>query len=566
MSSNVTQEANYFDQLHAEKYRDEGQSKRQHQSMMSINLGSHEHHIYELIQILKDERFLPAGRVQAALGAKDREVSAFNCSVSQPIKDNMDSIMDGVKNAAKILRLGTGIGFNFSHIRPQFDPIVKLKTKSSGPLSFMSIYNETAKIIASAGHRRGAMMAIMNVDHPDIFKFIDAKLAKGVYECFNFSVGITKKFMEAVEQDLDWDLKFKEKIYQTIKARELWDKIMLNAYNSAEPGVVFLDRMNEYNNLWYCEKIEATNPCSEQPLPPYGLCLLGSFNLIKYFTNKGFNNELLKEDVYTIVEAYDNIFNNAIYAIPEHKTEALNKRRIGIGYTGISNAIEYYLRTPSYGETLFCEILDNACRLLTIYAYEASIELAKRRGPFPLFNRDKYIQSKFIQTLPKNLQESIYKYGIRNSHLISYAPCGTISQAAGNISSGVEPIFYHAVDRQVYMKDGLIKVTLQDYMYREHGFKGKTLEDCTLQDHLNVMEVIQRHTDSAVSKTINVPSSISFEDYKQVYLDAYKLGAKGITVFRPTELRGAVITSAKKGDDNPVEPRVSNCKDGVCVM
>ena len=557
--SQFSSEYAYYDRLHAEKYRDENQDRKDHCANLAHNLASNKSHEELLFDALINNRFIPAGRIQAALGAREREVSPFNCSVSQKIEDSMTSIMSAQSNAVKILRLGTGIGYNFSHLRPHGDLIVKLKTKASGPLSFMRGFNEYASVIASSGHRRGAQMGILNVDHPDIEAFIDAKMQKDKYQYFNFSVGITHEFMYAVHNDKDWQLKFGGKVYKVLKARELWDKIMRNAYMSAEPGVIFLDRINETNNLWYCEHIEATNPCAEQPLPPFGLCTLGSFNMIAYMDDP----ELLEHDAKIFVEAYDNIFDNALYAIPEHKQEALNKRRIGLGFTGIANAIEYALERPCYGSGHFCQVLEHMCSLLTYHCYSASIKLAKERGAFPLFDAEKYSQSKFIGVLPDDLQADIFKYGIRNSHIISYAPCGTISQAAGNISSGVEPIFYHKVDRKVYMKDGLQEVTLQDYNVRERGFYGKTIEECTIEDHTKVLGIIQKYTDSAVSKTINVAPSTTFEEYKNVYWNVYELGAKGCTVFRPTEIRGAVIMKAK---EEIKEVRTSNCKDGVCSM
>lgn len=556
-------ELEYYNQLHEEKYRDKGQSKADHQVDMATNFSNGNSYLEQVLyHCLSHERFLPAGRIQAALGASDREVSPFNCSVSQKIEDDMSSIMMGVHNAAMILRLGTGIGFNFSHLRPEKDLIKKLQTEASGPLSFMRIYNEMASTIASSGHRRGAMMAILNVDHPDIEKFIDAKLEKGAYRQFNFSVGVTDKFMEAVQKNEQFPLQFEGKVYRLISARALWDKILLNAYNSAEPGVIFIDRLNEYNNLHYCEEIEATNPCAEQPLPPYGLCTLGSFNLPKYLnSNREFNYDLFAKEISLFVEGYDNIFDNAVYAIPEHKAEALSKRRIGLGFTGISTCIELMLNKPAYGSDEFCDKLDTFCAMLQYNGYMASSRLAAQRGSFPLYNKEQYLDGKYIQTLPNDVRDAISRDGIRNSHIISFAPCGTISQCAGNVSSGVEPIFYHRVERNVHMRSGLERVTLTDYAYRNFGFEGKTLEECSIEDHLKVAEVIQKYTDSAVSKTVNVASNCSYNQYKEVYQNAYDIGLKGITVFRPTEIRGAVITEAK-----PIEAAFSSCANGVCSL
>lgn len=552
----------YYDRLHQEKYRDKNQERIDHTKALANNLGSDDVHEYHVGHMVHYNRFLPAGRIQAWGGAREREVSPFNCSVSQKVSDNIDSIYDAVKSAAKILRLGTGIGYNFSHLRPKGALVKKLQTEASGPLSYMEVFETSAATIASSGHRRGAQMGILNVSHPDIEAFIDAKLVAGKFRHFNFSVGVSNAFMAAVKMDAEWPLSFNGRVYSTVRAKYLWNKIITNAYNSAEPGVIFLDRLNDGNNLHYAEKIEATNPCAEQPLPPYGLCTLGSFNYAAYIVRTpdgsyGFNYSAFSRDIHTAVEAYDNIFDKAIYAIPEHRHEAISKRRMGLGATGIASAIELMTLKPSYGDEDFCRNLENMSRTLCYEAYKASIRLSKERGPFPLFDRDKYLSGKFIQTLPDEIQQGIYDYGIRNSHLISYAPCGTISQCAFNVSSGVEPVFFHEVERDVHMKDGLEKVTLKDFNWRHYGFKGKTLEECTVDEHIKVAAIAQKYCDSAVSKTVNVAQSCSYADYEQIYLNAYENGSKGITVFRPTEIRGAVITKAGES---------GSCKDGVCVL
>jgi ribonucleoside-diphosphate reductase alpha chain len=574
-----TNEHEYYDQLSQEKYRDKDQSRENHCLQFARKLSSNSAHQDEIFDAFFNYRFLPAGRVQAACGATEREVSPFNCSVSQRIDDCISSIMAAQSNAVKILRLGTGIGYNFSHLRPAGAPISKLGTESSGPLSFMRGFDVYASTIASSGHRRGAQMGIMNVSHPDIEKFIDAKMEKDAYRQFNLSVGVSDSFMHCVEYDLPWQLSFAGKTYKTISAKALWNKILRNAYESAEPGVVFLDRMNKTNNLYYCEDIEATNPCSEQPLPPYGLCTLGSFNLNGYVCKVGlqfkFNYAQFEQDICTTVEAYDNLFENAVYAIPEHKTEALNKRRIGLGLTGIANTCEL-VTGKGYGSPEFCQMFAGIAKTLRDTAYRFSSQLARERGAFPLFDPIKYLNSPFIRSLPEDIQRDIEFHGIRNSHLISYAPCGTISQIAWNVSSGVEPIFYHHVKRDVYMKDGKINITLSDFNYREYNHKGKTLEECSVDDHLNVGKVAQDYCDSAVSKTVNVAENCSYEDYSEIYLRAYKMGLKGITVFRPTELRGAVITKSQpseasknlSGNFQGGAPtfHLGGCVNGACSM
>jgi len=572
-------EFKYYDQLHSEKYRDSEQSKISHCAQIAVKLGSNETHQGNLFDSLKENRFLPAGRVQAAMGATEREVSPFNCSVSQVIEDDMRSIMAALSNAAIILRLGTGIGYNFSGLRPKGALIKKLRTEASGPLSFMRMFDVMASTIASSGHRRGAQMGILNVDHPDIEAFIDAKMEANTFRQFNLSVGITDAFMAAVKADAEWPLSFKGHTYKTVSAKALWEKITRNAYDSAEPGIIFIDRLNDMNNLHYCEVIEATNPCAEQPLPPYGLCMLGSFNLPAYvkIDDNGQPQFIwgeLIDDIHNWVEAYDNIFDDAVYAIPEHREEAISKRRIGLGYTGIASAIELLCGKANYGEPEFIAWLEQFCIVLRDEAYRASVRLAEKRGPFTKCHVSKHLQGKFIQSLPEDIQEGIKKHGIRNSHLISYAPCGTISQCAQNVSSGVEPLFHHEVSRDVYMKEGKVNVTLKDYNWRTYGFKGKSLEECTVDQHMAVSKVVQKYCDSAVSKTVNVPESCTYEDYTRIYVLAHELGLKGITVYRPNDKRGIVIAKAEAPKVVVPEPGTlvafdnipSGCVNGMCSL
>jgi len=487
----------------------------------------------------------------------------------------MESIMDAASKAALILRLGTGIGYNFSRLRPRGALIKKLQTKASGPISFMQIFEAVASTIASSGHRRGAQMGILNVDHPDIEDFITAKMQAGRFRHFNISVGVTDAFMQAVRDDAEFPLSFNGETYRTTRAKALWDKMLRSAYDSAEPGIIFIDRLNQNNNLHYCERIDATNPCAEQPLPPYGLCCLGSFNLAAYIipgsdrdnvtsiAKYEFDLNTFEKDIRNVVRGYDNIFDDAVYAIPEHAREAKSKRRIGLGFTGIASAIELMLGRPSYGDASFCDVLDRLAAKLTYFAYDESVNLAMEKGPFPKYDKA-YSLSNFIKTLPEELQAKIDRYGIRNSHLISYAPCGTISQYAGNVSSGVEPIFYHSVKRDVYMREGLTNVTLTDYNVRNYNFHGKTLEECSVDDHMNVAAVIAKHTDSAISKTVNVAPNCSYEEYSNIYMKAFDMGLKGITVYRPNDIQGIVIT--KNEEKKPIETAFGSCKDGTCSL
>lgn len=573
-------EQKYYDQLHREKYRDQYQSKKDHSAQIALKLGTDAKHREYLYDSLINNRFLPAGRVQAAAGANEREVSFFNCAVSQVIEDDMRSIMDALSNAAMILRLGTGIGYNFSHIRPKGALIKKLQTQASGPLSFMKMFDVMAGTIASSGHRRGAQMGILNVSHPDIEAFVDAKMQADTFRQFNLSVGISDDFMRAVAAEELWDLTFEGTVYKTISAKLLWEKITRNAYNSAEPGIIFIDRLNDQNNLHYCENIEATNPCAEQPLPPYGMCLLGSFNLAAYVRiNRDmavFDYGAFIDDIHQWVEAYDNIFDQSVYAIPEHEVEAKSKRRMGLGFTGIASAIELLCGKANYGEPEFIQYLDHMCRTLRDEAYRASIRLAKDRGAFDKFDKQAYLAGKFIQSMPSDILAGISEYGIRNSHLISFAPCGTISQCAGNVSSGVEPVFHYEQSRLVHMAEGQIKVTIQDYNYREYGFSGKTLEECTVDQHMAVSEVVQKYCDSAVSKTVNVRSDCTYDEYRQIYEQAHSLGLKGITVYRPNDARGeSIIAKAEvKEEKEHAAPPVftafdsipTGCVNGACTL
>ena len=579
IQNNVFQkEYEYYDRLHREKYRDSEQTHLEHSEVFAYSTRTDAKHEAKIADIVSKRRFLPAGRVQAALGATEREVSAFNCAVSQTIEDSLPGIMQACSIAASVLRLGTGIGYNFSTLRPKGALVKKLQTQSTGPVSFMRIFDVMAGTIASSGHRRGAQMGILNIDHPDIEEFIDSKMQKDSFRQFNISVGVSDKFMQALKDNADWDLQFEGKIYKTVKASYLWNKIMNNAYMSAEPGVVFLDQINKFNNLYYCETIAATNPCAEEPLPPNGLCLLGSFNLPEYlFDVDGvyqIDYKMLKADIRVMVEAYDNIFERSVYAIPEHKEEALKKRRMGLGYTGIANAIERIIGRSSYGEPEFNEIFEKLAAFLRDECYIASTDLAMMRGTFPLYNREKYLASEFVKRLPEEVKSRIKRFGMRNSHLLSYAPCGTISQVAGNVSSGVEPVFYHQISREVFMRDGKEQVTLMDYNFRLYGLKGKTLNECSVDEHLAVTKIAQQYCDSAVSKTINVAESCSYEDYQRIYLDAYERGSKGITVFRPTPLRGAVITEAKEPSVIIAQKDIAkvrygesgSCANGMCSL
>lgn len=539
-------------EIHAMKYRSEGESFREGCTRFSNALADNPQHFQELREIVGDMRFLGGGRTQAAIGSP-RNVTAFNCFVSGTIEDSMDSIMSKAAESAQTMRLGGGIGYDFSTLRPRGDNIVSLDSRSSGPISFMAIFDAICHTISSAGHRRGAQMGVLRVDHPDIEEFIRAKQNEDNLKAFNISVGITDEFMEAVKADTMFDLKFEGKVYKQVRASALFEEIMRSTWDWAEPGVLFIDRINEMNNLYYCEDIVATNPCGEQPLPPYGACLLGSFNLVKYVSNASteghevrmrFDTAQLKADIPQVVRAMDNIHDNTTFPLPEQEKESKDKRRMGLGVTGVANAGEM-LGMP-YASKEFLEWLSNVMEVIRDEVYNASIELAKEKGSFPLFDADKYLKGKFIQTLPQSIRRRIKKYGIRNSHLLSIAPTGTISLSADNISSGIEPVFSHFYDRTIQTFEGSIVERVEDYAYRTQGLKSKTASECTPQEHLSVLTLTQKYVDSACSKTINLSGNESWDEFKQIYMDAYEQGAKGATTFNPQGKRFGILNVPKE--------------------
>jgi ribonucleoside-diphosphate reductase alpha chain len=548
--------------IHKEKYRGQGESFKDAMTRVAEALKDNDSHFNNLRTILYEQRFLPAGRVQSAMGAP-RRVTPYNCFVSETIEDSMGGIMDAVARAAETMRLGGGIGYDFSTLRPRGSRIKSLESKSSGPLSFMNIFDATCKTIASAGHRRGAQMGVLRVDHPDIEEFVTAKQNNHALTDFNISVGVTDEFMEAVKNGSDFDLVFKGKVIRTIDARALWDKIMRSTWDWAEPGILFIDRINRKNNLWYCEKIAATNPCGEQPLPPNGACLLGSFNLAKYIIKHDgkyvFNMNQLRNDIPHVVRAMDNVVDRAIYPLPEQEQEAKSKRRMGLGVTGVANAIEA-LGFP-YGTDRFLKTLEEIMGVIRDVAYTTSVELAIEKGPFPLFTQA-YLESGFAKSLPDNIRNLISEHGIRNSHLLSVAPTGTISLSADNVSSGIEPVFRLFYDRKIQEFDGERIERVEDYGYRVFGTEGKVADELSVFDHIKVLNVASKFVDSACSKTCNVGDDVSWEDFKKVYMDAYEGGASGCTTFRAAGNRSGILT-ASKDEDIAEEEKVEETQDFV---
>lgn len=542
------------EEIHAMKYRAHNESFEAAMGRVAYALKDDEEHYYRFNKILLEQRFLPAGRVQSSMGSP-RQVTPYNCFVSEGIEDSMNGIMRAARDAAQTMRLGGGIGYDFSTLRPKGALIKSLDSRSSGPISFMGIFDSICKTISSAGHRRGAQMGVLRVDHPDIEEFIRAKNNSTELTQFNISVGVTDKFMQAVKDDAEFNLVFKGRVYKTVKAKVLWDDILRSTWDWAEPGILFIDRINRKNNLWYCEKISATNPCGEQPLPPNGACLLGSFNLTKYIQTdmngfKFFNMDMFQHDIPVVVRAMDNVVDRATYPLDAQEKEAKNKRRMGLGLTGVANALEA-LGYP-YGKPRFLKELAAIMRTLRDTAYRTSIALAVEKGPFPLFDKN-YLLSEFAQKLPVDIRADIAKYGIRNSHLLSIAPTGTISLSADNISSGIEPVFSHYYDRTIQTFEGPRVERVEDYGYREFGVKGKTADELSVFDHVEVLNLASEYVDSACSKTCNVGDDITWEEFKDVYMRAYDGGASGCTTFRASGKRYGVL-NATASEDIAEEP------------
>lgn len=539
------------------KYRLKGETFKEKCSRVANALKDSDEHYQAFRDTLLDQRWLPGGRVQSAIGAP-REVTPYNCFVSMTIEDSMDSIMKAAAYAAETMRLGGGIGYDFSNIRPHGANIVSLDSRASGPISFMGIFDAICKTISSAGHRRGAQMGCLRVDHPDIEEFITCKSDNTTLTQFNISVLVTDEFMKAVDNDSMFQLRFEGRVYKQVRARYLWDKIMRQTWDFAEPGVLFIDRINRKNNLWYCETIAATNPCGEQPLPPHGACLLGSLNLVKYIEDGKFLYEALRFDIPHIVRAMDNIVDRAIYPLTEQKESAHSKRRMGLGLTGLANAGEAL--GHSYGSPAFIEWQHEIMAFIRDEVYRASIALAAEKGSFPLFDADLYLQSEFAQTLPDDIRADIAAKGIRNSHLLSIAPTGTISNVADNVSSGIEPPFSLYYDRIVQTFEGAKTERVSDYAYREWGIEGATAMSITAQNHVDVLNVASKYVDSACSKTINIGDNVTWDEFKAVYVAAYEGGSSGCTTFRAAGKRAGILTASASEDvAEPAEEEGGAC-------
>ncbi len=518
---------------------------------------------------LEDFKFLPAGRIVAGAGT-DRAVTLFNCFVMGTIPDSMVGIFEMLKEAAVTMQQGGGIGYDFSTIRPKGADVRGVAADASGPLSFMDVWDAMCRTIMSAGSRRGAMMATMRCDHPDIEEFITAKSDPARLRNFNLSVLVTDAFMEAVKADGPWELRFGDAVYRTLEARDLWNRIMRATFDYAEPGVIFIDRINSMNNLAYCETISATNPCGEQPLPPYGACLLGSINLSRLVENvfeedAALNEAALEDLVGTAVRMMDNVVDASRFPLEAQAREAEAKRRIGLGVTGLADAL--IMTGRRYGSEEAAQLTSRWLRAVARAAYKASALLAAEKGPFPLFDADAYLASGSLANMDKDVRKLIMKNGIRNALLTSIAPTGTISLYAGNVSSGIEPVFAYTYSRKVLQRDGSrTEEEVVDYavqLWRDR-FGDKELPDCFVNaqalepaDHVRMQAAAQEWVDSSISKTINVPEDISFDAFKDVYMDAWDKGCKGCTTYRPNAVTGSVLAVNESADEVPAPTRVA---------
>ncbi len=512
---------------------------------------------------LEDFRFLPAGRIIAGAGT-DRSVTLFNCFVMGTIPDSMGGIFEMLKEAALTMQQGGGIGYDFSTIRPRGAPVTGVAADASGPLSFMDVWDAMCRTIMSAGSRRGAMMATMRCDHPDIEDFITAKQDAARLRMFNLSVLVTDPFMEAVKTDGPWELVFEGRVYHTVQARDLWNRIMRATYDYAEPGVIFIDRINAANNLQYCETIAATNPCGEQPLPPYGACLLGSVNLARlirdpFSDDAALDMEALDDLVRVAIRMMDNVVDASRFPLEAQAREAEAKRRIGLGVTGLADAL--ILCGLRYGSDAAVAQTDAWMHAIARAAYLASVDLAREKGAFALFDAEAFLASGTMQAMDADVRDAVRAHGIRNALLTSVAPTGTISLYAGNVSSGIEPVFAFEYTRKVLQKDGArTEEVVEDYAVRlwrerhgdaplpEYFVSAQTLAP---MDHVRMQAAAQRWVDSSISKTINCPEDISFDAFQDVYLAAWDMGCKGCTTYRPNAVTGSVLSVAENQEAAP---------------